>query len=104
MSGRLRAASCPAFGASRHVASAVLTAMAFDPRVRSAMNIRYSKEIIATCKKLGLRIGFYDRKKEPEIPPLIAGTMTVKTVLMRDAPRPRAASTKVCKGKLEIDV
>jgi hydroxymethylpyrimidine/phosphomethylpyrimidine kinase len=65
ISGRLKAASCPVFGASRHVARAVLTAMAFDPRVRSAMNIRYSQDIISICKKLGLRIGFYDRKKEP---------------------------------------
>jgi len=64
--GRLKAASCPAFGASKHIASVVLTAMEFDPRVRSAMNIRLSKEIVTACISLGFRIGSYDRKKEPE--------------------------------------
>jgi len=64
--GRLKAASCPAFGASKHVANVVLTAMEFDPEVRSAMNIRYSQEIIAACRSLGFKIGSYDRKREPE--------------------------------------
>jgi hydroxymethylpyrimidine kinase/phosphomethylpyrimidine kinase len=64
--GRLKAASCPAFGASKHIANVVLTAMEFDPQVRSAMNILYSQEIIVICRSLGFKIGFYDRKKEPE--------------------------------------
>ncbi|MEM2001753.1 MAG: bifunctional hydroxymethylpyrimidine kinase/phosphomethylpyrimidine kinase [Candidatus Methanomethylicaceae archaeon] len=63
--GRLRASSCPTFGASKHVANVVLTVMEYDPAMRSAMNIRYSKEIISTCQSLGWTIGYYDRTKEP---------------------------------------
>jgi len=63
--GKLRAASCPTFGASRHVARAVLAAMDFDPDVRAAMNMRCSKEILSVCSRLGLSIGSYDRSKEP---------------------------------------
>ena len=37
--------SDPEFGASRHVAKIILTVMNFDPEYRSAMNIRYSKEV-----------------------------------------------------------
>ncbi len=63
--GRLHAGFCPAFGASRHVAGALLTAMKHDHRIRASMNIRCSKEILATAKKLGYVIGNYDRNKEP---------------------------------------
>jgi hydroxymethylpyrimidine/phosphomethylpyrimidine kinase len=63
--GRLRAASCPTFGASKHVARAVLAAMDFDPDVRAAMNMRCSKEILSVCRRLGFSIGSYDRAKEP---------------------------------------
>lgn len=63
---QLRASSCPTFGASRHVASAVLAVMEFDPLVRSSMNIRCSREIIDICKNLGFSIGSYDRSLEPE--------------------------------------
>ncbi|MEM3039705.1 MAG: thiamine-phosphate synthase family protein, partial [Candidatus Methanomethylicaceae archaeon] len=63
--GRLRASSCPTFGASKHVANVVLTVMEYDPAMRSAMNIRYSKEIISKCQSLGWTIGYYDRTKEP---------------------------------------
>lgn len=63
--GKLRAASFPAFGASRHVARAVLVAMDFDPEVRAAMNMCCSKEILSVCRRLGLSIGSYDRAKEP---------------------------------------
>ena len=54
------------FGVSRHVASIVLAAMSFDRNIRSAMNIRYSKDILGLCKKAGFRIGFFDRKNEPK--------------------------------------
>ncbi|MCX8181979.1 MAG: bifunctional hydroxymethylpyrimidine kinase/phosphomethylpyrimidine kinase [Candidatus Methanomethyliaceae archaeon] len=63
--GRLRATSCPTFGASKHVANVVLTVMQYDPTMRSAMNIRYSKEIISACERLGWVAGYYDRTKEP---------------------------------------
>lgn len=63
--GRLKPASCPAFGASRHVAQAIMTAMEFDPDIRSAMNIRYSEHLITAAKGIGLSISHYDRRIEP---------------------------------------
>lgn len=64
--GRLKASSCPAFGISKHVANVVLTVMNYDPTIRSAMNIRYSKEIISACNTLGWLVSHYDRTKEPD--------------------------------------
>ncbi len=64
--GRLKPASCPAFGGSRHVARAVLSAMNHDPEIRSAMNIRYSAEILKVISDLGFSHSSYDRSKEPE--------------------------------------
>lgn len=64
--GRLRPSSCPTFGASRHLARLIITVMEYNPNVRSAMNIKYSKEIIEACKKLGWIVSYYDRSKEPE--------------------------------------
>jgi hydroxymethylpyrimidine kinase/phosphomethylpyrimidine kinase len=54
----------PAFGASRHVARVVLSAMQQDPSFRSAMNIRYSRAILATCRDLNLRVVSFDRREE----------------------------------------
>ena len=53
------------FGSSKHVASVVLAAMSFDSSMRCAMNIRYSKDTIEKCKKLGFKIGSFDRMHEP---------------------------------------
>ncbi|MCX8169737.1 MAG: bifunctional hydroxymethylpyrimidine kinase/phosphomethylpyrimidine kinase, partial [Candidatus Methanomethyliaceae archaeon] len=64
--GRLRPSSCPTFGASKHLARLIITVMEYDSNVRSAMNIKYSKEIIETCEKLGWIVSYYDRCKEPE--------------------------------------
>ncbi|MEM3507405.1 MAG: bifunctional hydroxymethylpyrimidine kinase/phosphomethylpyrimidine kinase [Candidatus Bathyarchaeia archaeon] len=60
-----KASSCPEFGASHHVASAVLVAMKYDPSIRAGLNIKYSEELLEICKKMGLTISFYDRKLEP---------------------------------------
>jgi len=62
----VKASSCPRFGASRHLASAILTAMEVDPRFKAAMNIRYSPLAIEVCRGLGLKISSYDRGEEPE--------------------------------------
>lgn len=64
--GRLKPASCPAFGGSRHVARAILSAMRHDPDTRSAMNIRYSEEMLRIIDDLGYSYASYDRTKEPE--------------------------------------
>ncbi|AFK22517.1 bifunctional hydroxymethylpyrimidine kinase/phosphomethylpyrimidine kinase [Pyrococcus sp. ST04] len=53
------------FGASDHLARAVLTYMKFYPEYRSAINIKYSEEIIDLAKEEGLIVSFYDRREEP---------------------------------------
>ncbi|UCE37982.1 MAG: bifunctional hydroxymethylpyrimidine kinase/phosphomethylpyrimidine kinase [Thermoplasmata archaeon] len=53
------------FGASKHIARIILTAMKFEPDKRSAMNIRYDQEIIEGCSSLDFEIGTFDRKEEP---------------------------------------
>lgn len=55
----------PIFGASSHMANVVLTVMKHDPSYRSAMNIKYSEEIVNIAQKAGLSAGSFDRKKEP---------------------------------------
>lgn len=54
------------FGASKHIARIILTAMKFDSEKRSAMNIKYHKEIIDGCPSLGFEVGTFDRKEEPK--------------------------------------
>ncbi len=63
--GAARAIGPVEFGASSHVARLILAAMRFDPEVRSALNIRYSEEIISTCDALGYTIASFDREDEP---------------------------------------
>lgn len=62
---RVHASSCPAFGASSHVARTILVAMEYDATIRSAMNIRYSPAILDCCIALGWTISRYDRREEP---------------------------------------
>ena len=62
----VRAAGCPSFGASRHIANTILAVMEFDGRKRAAMNLRYSVETIEACEAVGLKVSYYDRQEEPE--------------------------------------
>jgi hydroxymethylpyrimidine/phosphomethylpyrimidine kinase len=62
---RVVAVGSPAFGASRHVARIILAAMEFDPGFRSAMNIRYTEDLVDRCKAAGLETGTFDRSMEP---------------------------------------
>jgi hydroxymethylpyrimidine kinase/phosphomethylpyrimidine kinase len=62
----VKSESCPTFGGSRHVANTILVAQSHDPGKRAAMNIRYSEEILATVKRIGLLASAYDRRTEPE--------------------------------------
>lgn len=64
--GKLRASTCPAFGASRHLARALLTAIKHSDGVRACMNIRCSREVIRAVRRLGLSVSTYDRRQEPE--------------------------------------
>jgi len=56
----------PDFNASRHMAGLVLTVMKYNREIRSAMNIKYSEEIIKACKNLNYTVSYIDRKNEPE--------------------------------------
>jgi predicted fused transcriptional regulator/phosphomethylpyrimidine kinase len=54
----------PAFGASDHVARVILTAMKYDRRMRSAINLKYYKEIVDSLPSNNTFI--FDRSSEPE--------------------------------------
>ena len=58
--------SGPEFGASQHVANIILTVMKFDPEHSSAMNIRYSKELVAQLKRKGFLVAHFNRRLEPK--------------------------------------
>ena len=57
--------SPPAFGASQHIATIILTAMRYDPSLRAAMNIVYAPAMIKTCERAGFTILGFDRGEEP---------------------------------------
>jgi hydroxymethylpyrimidine kinase/phosphomethylpyrimidine kinase len=62
---KVHQSGCPRFGASSHIARIILAAMKFDKAVRSAMNLRLSKQTLDICKDLGLAVASFDRKNEP---------------------------------------
>jgi predicted fused transcriptional regulator/phosphomethylpyrimidine kinase len=53
------------FGASDHMARAVLTAMNFDSSIRSVANIRFSEETLNILDGMMLEICEFNRAKEP---------------------------------------
>jgi hydroxymethylpyrimidine/phosphomethylpyrimidine kinase len=55
----------PEFGVSQHIASIILTVMAFHPEYAAAMNIKYSKENVARLKEKRFVVAHFDRRKEP---------------------------------------
>jgi hydroxymethylpyrimidine/phosphomethylpyrimidine kinase len=59
--------AAPAFAASQHIATIILTAMRHDPGFRSVMNIRFSEELVAQCKALGWTVSSFDRQEEPPV-------------------------------------
>lgn len=60
-----RSASIVEFGASKHVASAILAYMTIDCTMRSALNIKYDEKLLYVCQSL-FEISDYDRSNEPE--------------------------------------
>ena len=56
----------PIPGSSHHIAQIILTVMKYRKDLRSAMNIKYSPEIIMKCRSLKFKLGTFDRKGEPE--------------------------------------
>jgi len=63
---KVKSSSYPEFGASSHIARAILKAMEYDIRYKSAANIKYDELILEAAKRLGFSISYYDRKEEPE--------------------------------------
>lgn len=57
--------SDPEFGASQHIARIILTAVSFDQNMRSAMNLKFSEEVLQKARRIGLTIGHFDRRQEP---------------------------------------
>ena len=53
------------YGASKHVATALIEVNKKHPRIRSAINLRYQKETLSQFKKAGFNVLEYDRTKEP---------------------------------------
>jgi hydroxymethylpyrimidine kinase/phosphomethylpyrimidine kinase len=58
-------AGCVDFGVSSHVARLILTMMKHDKTKRSAINLKYSSELIEACEELGFTVSSFDRSKEP---------------------------------------
>jgi hydroxymethylpyrimidine/phosphomethylpyrimidine kinase len=55
----------PEFGASQHIAKIILTALRYNPEMRSAMNLRFSGELLTRARKAGLSLGHFSRRDEP---------------------------------------
>ncbi len=62
---RARPVGCPTFGASRHIANVILSALKFDPSVRAALNIRFDESFIKRAQNLGLSVAEFSRRQEP---------------------------------------
>jgi predicted fused transcriptional regulator/phosphomethylpyrimidine kinase len=63
--GIIKPVGCVAFGASRNMARVILTALQYDPTVKSAMNVRRSDEVVEACQELNLVAEGVDRADEP---------------------------------------
>jgi hydroxymethylpyrimidine kinase / phosphomethylpyrimidine kinase / thiamine-phosphate diphosphorylase len=57
---------CVNFGASLHVARIILASLRYNPEIRAAINIKYSREALAACGEMKLGISSFDRAEEPE--------------------------------------
>jgi hydroxymethylpyrimidine kinase/phosphomethylpyrimidine kinase len=55
----------PVFGASRHIAAVILTAMTTHPELRSAMNIKFFEGLEDLAPLLHFRVASFDRSAEP---------------------------------------
>lgn len=56
---------CVEFGASRHIARIILSALRYNPKIRAAINVRYSESNISLCRKAGLSLYSFNRGEEP---------------------------------------
>ena len=56
---------CVEFGVSSHIARMILTMMRHEPNKRSAINIKYTPELVSACEDAGLQVAHFEREKEP---------------------------------------
>jgi hydroxymethylpyrimidine/phosphomethylpyrimidine kinase len=83
--------SPPAFGASRHIAAVILTAMTTHQDLRSAMNVKFFEGLENLAPLLNWRVAAFDRGVEPpEIKAREGGTLAwgVASVLKAGEPPP----------------
>jgi predicted fused transcriptional regulator/phosphomethylpyrimidine kinase len=81
----------PAFGASRHIAALILTAMTTHPELRCAMNVKFFEGVEDLARLLHLKVASFERGAEPpEIKAKEGGTLAwgVASVLTPGAPPP----------------
>jgi hydroxymethylpyrimidine/phosphomethylpyrimidine kinase len=62
----VKAAGCPKFGCSSHLAKYIMEIIKHDERKMAAINIRFSDDTLKALEKRGMTISFYDRRKEPK--------------------------------------
>ncbi|HET9807048.1 MAG TPA: bifunctional hydroxymethylpyrimidine kinase/phosphomethylpyrimidine kinase [Nitrososphaeraceae archaeon] len=60
----VKASSSIEFGASKHIASAVISYMTINPTIRAGFNLKYDKKIIELLQSF-LKISEYERQLEP---------------------------------------
>lgn len=65
VSGKPRVTGFPEIGGSEHVANLVLAAHRLDPSIRAGINVKFSKDVLRICRKIGLSIGSFERRREP---------------------------------------
>ena len=82
-------ASYVKFGASSHVASAIIAYMSINPDFRSAINIRFDERIVDVCKSL-FSVAGYDRTEEPKRIKRKEGSSVAWGVLAALSKNPRA--------------
>jgi hydroxymethylpyrimidine/phosphomethylpyrimidine kinase len=61
---KVKASSSIEFGASKHIASAVISYMTINPTIRAGFNLKYDKKIIELFQSF-LKISEYERQFEP---------------------------------------
>ncbi len=62
---RVKACGTVRFGASRHLARILLSAISFDPGTRAGMNIRFGPDVLESIQILGLSTSHFSREDEP---------------------------------------
>jgi len=77
------------FGASRHVASAILAYMRINPGMRAGINIRFDDRLVKLCRSL-YSVSSYERSKEPNIVKKKEGSSVYWGILQALRKNPRA--------------